>query len=65
MLSRDLLHFVLGKRVATNATWYALTDDALKDPSKAKEQFVANSHELLYGGLKKVLEAISVKQSIC
>lgn len=48
--------FVLGKHAATNATWYALTNDALKNPSKAKEQWVTKSKEILYGGLNKVLE---------
>jgi hypothetical protein len=43
-----------GRRLGTNATWYALTEDALANHSKAREQWMTNAQELLYGGLKKV-----------
>lgn len=46
--------FVLDQRVATNATWYTLIEDALKNPFKAREQWVVvGTKETLYGGMKK------------
>ncbi|KAF1942789.1 cytochrome P450 [Clathrospora elynae] len=59
--SLGLFYFFFSSRgLTTNATWYALTEDALSNPSKAREQWIANAQELLYGGLKKVKGAIAV-----
>ncbi|PVI00866.1 cytochrome P450 [Periconia macrospinosa] len=55
--------FVFGQRVATNATWHALTEDALKNPSKARAQWVANAHEIVYGRMRKIKGSIAVFSS--
>ncbi|EUC49292.1 hypothetical protein COCMIDRAFT_33346 [Bipolaris oryzae ATCC 44560] len=55
-----LYFFVLDHRVATNATWYALTEDALKNPFKAREQWVGSVKKILYGGMEKTKGAIAV-----
>lgn len=46
--------YSFGRGLSTNATWYALTEDALSNHSKAREQWMTDAQELLYGGLKKV-----------
>lgn len=54
--SLGLFYFAFySRRATTNATWYALTSDALKSRSKQQEQWITNCQEVLYGGLKKVL----------
>lgn len=50
-----LFYFFYESRAATtNATWHALTEDALSNHSKARDQWAMNARKLLYGGLKKV-----------
>ncbi|KAJ5024932.1 cytochrome P450 [Bipolaris maydis] len=58
-----LYFFIVDQRVATNATWYALTEDALKNPFKAREQWAVSAKEILYGGLEKIKGAIAVISS--
>ncbi|EMD92531.1 hypothetical protein COCC4DRAFT_58089 [Bipolaris maydis ATCC 48331] len=58
--SLGLFYFAFySRRATTNATWYALTSDALKSRSKQQEQWITNCQEVLYGGLKKVKRAIA------